>query len=230
MFNVKAAALCLELSSIAYDDDPEPRLLGLGMDLVNRYDVDGTQAFLAERKGILHLSWTGTNEHFDFWRDVAYIKTDFPGGGRVHRGFYDYFDSAAGEIRKDLEGIKGKPLIVDGHSLGGPPALMSAVMFRANVVYTFGSPRAGNEDFVNRISCPVYRFETGFDPVTFVPWGTSPVQAIASWLGRRRVTLYKHAGTQVVLPSRLHTLKHYFKGFRAAKASGELAALEFAGI
>jgi len=112
-----------------------------------------------------------------------------------------------------IVGAAGRALITTGHSLGAALAQLAAVAYRADAVYTFGSPRAGNGAFAKRheAQCPVFRFENCFDPVTMVPPATSPIQAWMSWRQDRPVTLYRHAG-EVFKTSRLfHRFYRYEK-------------------
>jgi len=228
-FDIATARLCLKLSGLAYEDDPGPALRGLGLRLVNRYDKKGTQAFLATDGKRLLLANCGSNEFIDFFNDARYVKTDFrpvgTEGGRVHAGFYDAFKAVRPAIASDLKKPRqrGKTLITTGHSLGGPLAKYEAVTFKAAAVYVFGSPRAGNGAFAERLEkqCPVFRFENRFDPVTMVPPATSPIQAWVSWRQDRPVTLYRHAGDTVTLWRLFHRFFRYEKSVEEYLASLE---------
>lgn len=69
--------------------------------------------------------------------------------------------------------------------------------------------RVGNRDFTGRLECPVNRHENWFDPVTYVPPATSPVQAAHALAHGRAPTLYRHAGTKVATPGFGHPVSRY---------------------
>ena len=86
--DMNTANLCARICEIAYDEDPRSRLSGLGFELVKRYDCDGTQAILVTDHMVGVLAFPGTADWRDVLTDLRYVKTDFPGGGRVHLGFW----------------------------------------------------------------------------------------------------------------------------------------------
>jgi len=89
-------------------------------------------------------------------------------------------------------------------------ALMAAAVIRPSQAHVFGCPRVGNRVFVDNLaSVPVYRYEASFDPVTWVPPRTSPVQAIYALAHGRLPTLYRHAGRRVGVDARGHSMDGY---------------------
>ncbi|HSU67742.1 MAG TPA: lipase family protein, partial [Tepidisphaeraceae bacterium] len=81
---------------------------------------------------------------------------------------------------------------VTGHSLGGAMATLAALRLATEGldvrgVYTFGSPRVGNDEFYAKYSVPHYRLVNNNDVVPHVPLETTLV-------GLRLFT-YKHVGT-----------------------------------
>jgi len=207
---MNTAHLCTRISELAYDDNPRPGLLSLGFDLVRAYDRGGTQAILATDYADVVLAFRGTEEPRDLFRDLRYIKTDFPGGGRVHRGFYSAFLEVWDEIAADLKNL-AYPKIYTGHSLGAALAVMAAVMAPPREVHVYGCPRVGNRAFTDRLKCPVFRYENWFDLVTYVPPATSPVQAVHAWAHGRAPTLYHHPRTKVATPALGHFIRRYVK-------------------
>ena len=208
------AHLCAQISELAYED--QPVFDHLGFSLIEQFDRNGTQAILATDGHLTILAFRGTEEIGDFLADLRYVKTDFPGGGRVHRGFYHAFVQVRDEIAAGLENIAA-PTIFTGHSLGAAMALMAAVMWSPQEVHVFGCPKTGNKDFVRRLTRPVNRYENWLDIVTYLPPPTSPIQAVHSLCHWRKPTLYAHAGRKVRLSGFGHPVRGYVKETRALR-------------
>ncbi len=200
------AHLCARISELAYEDNPV--LEHLGFSLIKQFDRNGTQAILGTDGHLAILAFRGTEEIGDIIADLRYVKTDFPGGGRVHRGFYRAFMQVRDEIAANLEHIAA-PTIFTGHSLGAAMALMAAVMWSPQEVHVFGCPKTGNKDFVRRLTRPVNRYENWLDIVTYLPPPTSPIQAFHSLRHGRKPTLYVHAGKRVGLSGIGHFIRRY---------------------
>ena len=82
------------------------------------------------------------------WRKPAREK------GLVHFGFAQALDKVYDKIidqidRLDTTGLK---IICTGHSLGAALATIFASRYDAKYLYTFGSPRVGNKDFVKEMN------------------------------------------------------------------------------
>jgi hypothetical protein len=102
----------------------------------------------------------------DFW------LTDWPKGGKVHRGFKTALDEVWGDLFPHLAALqrRGCKIWMTGHSLGAALATLAADRFgEAQGVYTFGSPRVGNRQFMENYSIRCYRFVNGDDIVSRVP-------------------------------------------------------------
>jgi len=111
-----------------------------------------------------------------FYTDADAVFVKLPdGAGKIHRGFYESFDSvqkkveaALGELPADL------PLYVTGHSLGGALANVAGMELEKArhlaAVYTFGSPRVGDEVWASRMKVPLYRTVNGRDVVPLLPF------------------------------------------------------------
>ncbi len=201
-------AVTASASRRAYDDDPNPAALGL--DLFATFDSGGTQAFLARSDRLLLLAFRGTEAWEDFFADLRYVKTDFPGGGRVHAGFLGAFEPVRNQIDAVLAAEDPTlKRVFTGHSLGAALALCAGATFPADEVHTFGCPRTGNKDFVKRIACPIYRFVNWGDLVTRVPPPNSLAQAVHAIRHGRLPTLYRHAGKKIRLDGRGHRSRQY---------------------
>jgi len=175
-------AQCAELAYMDFKGKELARLLKKGglrliktfSETEERRQVD-TQAFLALHQRYAVLSFRGTE--IKQWKD---IETDLnipfykDKGGEVHRGFYEAYAVVAKEIILALKKIR-VPLYVTGHSLGGALATVAAMNLpdqdQIAACYTFGSPRVGNDEFVEAFySVPVYRIVDSSDIVPHVPF------------------------------------------------------------
>lgn len=119
-------------------------------------------------------------------------------GVLMHRGFTDAYISARSDIHRIIQKSVMTRWVITGHSLGGALSKLCAVDLQYNFapkisveVYVFGSPRVGNQAFVdsyNRRVPNTWRFVNGNDVVSGLP---------------RRWQNYRHVNTRVRLGSRL---------------------------
>lgn len=198
------SALRKIMEAVAYDPtEEEARLVseleGLGMSLIETFDEDGTQAILVRIEEGLILGFRGTEA-----MSIKDIRTDARAntrpcstGGKVHSGFDDAYESVAPGISGVLkrEDLARLPLFVTGHSLGGALATVTAKRLEhpAGIAacYTFGSPRVGDEEWVDGIRAPLYRLVNAADCVTMLPPGQNTTTVIAwaaqfvPWVGDR---------------------------------------------
>lgn len=146
------------------------------------FDREGTQAYLAEYDSCTVIAFRGTQRDYrDILTDLDFRKAAANAlGGKVHRGFY----TALGAIQPDLERAVrfNRPIYITGHSLGGALALLAAsvlnrpiYLMRTNLVlYTFGCPRVGNEQFTTFLhlfeNVRHYRVTNVADVVPWVPF------------------------------------------------------------
>jgi len=100
----------------------------------------------------------------------------------VHAGFMRVYKTVRKRILKEIEGlysIEPRPIFFTGHSLGGALATLSSYDTVKTMnpgegvfVYTYGSPRAGNYQFVKEYDAVVpctWRMVNAHDPVTMMP-------------------------------------------------------------
>lgn len=105
----------------------------------------------------------------------------------MHTGFYNAYNEINIEIQSFLNSIQedeNKPLFITGHSLGGALATVATKKLKYPKIaacYTFGSPRVGNEDWMEGIKTPIYRVVNSADPVTMLP-PKGDVITFFSWL------------------------------------------------
>ncbi len=109
----------------------------------------------------------------------ADIKTDLElglvvsgQGGKVHKGFKKALDEIADELFKYLKDIHEKDfkVWVTGHSLGAALATLMADRYgTVQGLYTFGSPRVGDNDFKEDFEVNTHRFVNNNDIVPKIP-------------------------------------------------------------
>jgi triacylglycerol lipase len=119
------------------------------------------------------LSFRGTEvtEKSDVLADLKSGKNLEACGGKVHVGFKGEINKLWSSISKELEANPGN-IYVTGHSLGAAMATIAAsrMQDRVTALITFGSPRVGNQEFVNSLNVTHYRVQNNCDDVTKVPF------------------------------------------------------------
>lgn len=184
------------ISLLEYDHEEEYKKLEkevetLGMGIVETFDCNGTQAVLVSYGNHIVLAFRGTesNSIKDIKADAKAKIMQCETGGKIHTGFKEAFDEVIYEIElklKDPE-LKEKPLFITGHSLGGALATVAAKKLShaggIAACYTFGSPRVGDDEWVENMKTPIYRVVNAADCVTMLPPGDETVTFFA-WLFR----------------------------------------------
>lgn len=161
-----------------------------------------TQAMLVEFEGPLPftvLVFRGTEHAIkDYLTDLEFGELSLAGNKKeAHAGFTEALDSVWHDMAAALAPLNG-PVFYTGHSLGAALATLAAARHAPSAVYTFGSPRVGNQEFIASLHhVPIYRIVDDEDAVTTVPSET---------LG------YRHVGTALRLTAPRHpfSLKHFF--------------------
>ena len=169
--------------SYDYDHEEEQRQLKhsleqVGWELIKPLSANATQAYVACNNEFAALAFRGTEAYRmkDIRADAKATQKTCPTGERVHSGFMQQYDDIAFKLEEALDDprIKGKPLFITGHSLGGAVATIAARRLDAErqiaACYTFGSPRVGTEGWVAQIKTPIYRIVNSADPVPLVPF------------------------------------------------------------
>ena len=203
------------IDTVAYDHEAEEQKLKgelnlIQMELVEKFDEDGTQAIIVSFNEFLVLAFRGTEatSKKDIKSDVNAITKVCESGGKIHSGFDEAYSNVAIDIQKTLEQDKysNKPVFITGHSLGGALATVAAKKLNhkggISACYTFGSPRVGNEDWIENIKAPVYRVVNAADGVTMMPpsseaiTGFSFIIKYVPYVGPtiRKILLSKFAG------------------------------------
>ncbi|MBT8146880.1 MAG: lipase family protein [Gammaproteobacteria bacterium] len=119
------------------------------------------------------IVFCGTNAVSDWKMNIQTLQADFLGEARVHKGFKQCIESLAEELRELTTPEEG--LLLAGHSLGAALASLTAVQLSrqrlpVQACYSFGSPRVGNQKFVELMKgARIYRLVNNCDIVTAVP-------------------------------------------------------------
>lgn len=163
-----------KIAATTYDNpkDSKSKFKALGYTIVEFFDINGAQAYLLKGTDSHVLSFRGTEvtEKSDVLADLKSGKNVEACGGKVHVGF-------KGEINKVWPAIETALVNIDtvyvtGHSLGAAMATIAASRIQSKVtaLVTFGSPRAGDREFVNSLAVTHYRVQNNCDDVTKVPF------------------------------------------------------------
>lgn len=92
-----------------------------------------------------------------------------PDGCFVHSGFYVLFKRLWPRLIPELEHLP-RPWIFTGHSLGGALATIAALVAGPDSVYTFGSPKIGNQAMADSLrTFHLYRVVNSLDLVPGLP-------------------------------------------------------------
>lgn len=200
--NEKSPLLKL-IDIVGYDAEKEKEALIseldiLQMKLLETFDHNGTQAILVSFGKFLVLGFRGTEA-----TSMKDIKTDAKAkiiacetGGKMHSGFKTAYEQVSLDVRKKLneDEYKNKSLFITGHSLGGALATVAAKKLTHKgglaACYTFGSPRVGDEKWIQDMKTPIYRMVNAADSVTMLPPGTETITVVAwilqfvPWIGK----------------------------------------------
>lgn len=173
-------------SRYAYLDGGEAKLFFKSRGFKNHkfFDKGGSQAHVVwdEEEVVIAFRGTEPSESADLKADLNAWPDQAELAGWVHNGFQNALDKIWKDILKLLSNHYGKKISLCGHSLGGAMATIAASRLKDSnpKLYTFGSPRVGNSDFVKAFSSVVhYRFVNNNDIVPTIPM---------AWMG------YRHHG------------------------------------
>ena len=164
-----------DISAITYEDPKESKnkFKSFGFTIVEFFNIDGAQAYLLKDMNDIHvLSFRGTEvtQKSDVLADLKAGKNIEACGGKVHVGFKGEINKVWPAIEKAIAGID--TLYITGHSLGAAMATIAAsrVQSKVTALVTFGSPRVGNQEFIDNLNITHYRVQNNCDDVTKVPF------------------------------------------------------------
>lgn len=131
---------------------------------------------------IVYVAFRGTEDKRDAVADldVRHVQFGKMTNIKVHNGFYQQYISIQPEILHSLRSMSGDfdTIIVCGHSLGGALATIAATDLAIQMpdkrvkCHTCGSPRVGNQEFVELFNACVsenWRVYNANDPVPMIP-------------------------------------------------------------
>ncbi|WP_319405521.1 lipase family protein [uncultured Desulfosarcina sp.] len=148
------------------------------------FNRSSTQCFVAANDRFAIVAFRGSeiwkrDEHIDPRRIIADLKTDidirlsqWDQGGRVHSGFKAALDEVWDELQPAIDKLQaqGLKIWITGHSLGAALATLAADRLEdVQGLYTFGSPRVGDQAFKDRFRSKAFRVVNGSDIVASVP-------------------------------------------------------------
>lgn len=149
-----------------------------GLQETTFFNRHGIQCALVESVGADNpfavLVFRGSSQPCNWFTDINCMSSRCFSGGMVHRGFLAAFDMVWPELEKRLESMIEESggrttLYYAGHSLGAALATLAAVRRKPHALYTFGSPKTGDRDFIATLNCPVFRLVNNRDVVTELP-------------------------------------------------------------
>ena len=165
-----------ELSLLSYtpeNDAVSEILRGAGFEGATYVSRKGSHGMLVHdaEKVVLTFRGTNFNDPDNIIIDARVKLVPHGGAGRVHDGFLAAVDRLWPDLEPRLEKLtRDRDLWICGHSLGGAMATIAAARLpKARALYTFGSPRVGDQDFVDSLVLPTWRFVNEYDWVVSLP-------------------------------------------------------------
>ncbi|MEM7564706.1 MAG: lipase family protein [Pseudomonadota bacterium] len=191
---LERSLLFAELSNIVYlrDELVQPLAKTLTFDTCDFIEHDGSQAFIFEDETDCVVACRGTEpaDWNDIKADIDAVAVAAETIGRVHRGFKKEVDDLWPIIEGRLVANQ-KTLWFCGHSLGGAMAAICAgrcylshIESMPKGLFTYGSPRVGDNRYVNHVKLEYFRWVNNNDIVTHVP---------PAWMG------YRHTGQEMYI-------------------------------
>jgi hypothetical protein len=177
-------AYCDQGTSLAFDQDTIGKMLGpLGFKPVkfaesqNHPNDGGTHCFVAihddvvkeNKLAVVAFRGTDKDDPTDLLDDVEAQLVAWQGAAKVFDGFKDALAEVEPELFPAVQAIDYK-LLFTGHSLGAALATLLASIKTPSALYTIGSPRVGDQDFVASLSgVKSFRYVNCCDVVTQLP-------------------------------------------------------------
>jgi hypothetical protein len=185
-FSLANAWWLAESSTLVYADEAyvRQRFSEAGLKRIKFFNRSGTQCFIAANSRFAIVAFRGSeiwkrSERFDPGRMIADFKTnidirlsDWIRGGRVHNGFKAALDDVWQEMLPEIKNLEdqGIKIWLTGHSLGAALATLAAGRLHdVQGLYTFGSPRVGDQDFKAKFRPKAFRVVNGNDIVAGIP-------------------------------------------------------------
>lgn len=189
---LQQSLLFAELSKMSYQEPDTVLQLAysVGFEQLEYIDRDGAQAYIFSNPQDCVVVCRGTepNEWNDIKADANAVAVIAETAGRVHCGFKTEVDDLWPRLERALKDNE-KPLWFAGHSLGGAMATicggrckLAEIRSNPEAIFSYGSPRVGNNRYINFVKVRHYRWVNNNDIVCRVP---------PPWLG------YRHSGREM---------------------------------
>jgi hypothetical protein len=185
-FNLVNAWWLAEISTLVYagEDFARLRFESTGLGNVKFFTKDSTQCYVAGNDKFAVVAFRGSEiwkreGKFDLGKifadlgaDVDIWLTEWPHGGKVHRGFKNALEEVWTDLHAYIQPLqeKGCKIWFTGHSLGAALATLAADRYKhAQGLYTYGSPRVGDDKFKEDFKVTAFRMVNNSDLATRVP-------------------------------------------------------------
>jgi hypothetical protein len=187
------AELCAWMAWLAYRDhypdfafdrnSIEQKLGAWGFEVAGYFESQGhdrnggTHCFVAlhddvvkeNKLAVVAFRGTDKDDPTNLLDDVEAELVDWESGGKVFDGFKDALAEVQERLFPVVRALDCR-LLFTGHSLGAALATLLASVNRPGALYTIGSPRVGNHDFVASLSgVKNFRYVDCCDAVTELP-------------------------------------------------------------
>ncbi len=185
-----------ECARIIYREDPDENghpgpnrrdiLRTVHLREIKFFNKGGIQAALLQSSddvtsGFMIVTFRGTNELKDTLLNVQFLPQTWLGKGHVHGGFAKGFKQVWPDISRALEATLQRavppagshpppPIFYTGHSLGAALATLAASIRPPHALYTYGSPRVGDDAFAETLAAVrAFRVVNHQDVITLLP-------------------------------------------------------------
>ena len=176
-FDKDVACRCVEACAASYTGDEDAIKSALGLKSISTLAVGDQYAFVGRQDfgAPTLVCFRGTATLGGWVDDVEALlveRSDWR--GRVHEGFAAAADDMISWLARRIGQPHDLPIRFTGHSLGGAMATLASAWFDAHgytvlPVYTFGSPRVGDDEFASAYKPAQFRVVNDLDPIPHVP-------------------------------------------------------------
>jgi predicted lipase len=194
--------------------------------------------FIAQNKNRAFIVFRGTKTPKEWISNLTINLEEYPisSYGKVHEGFLEVYNSIKETISKNLTRIHDKKkLYVTGHSLGAALATLSLPDLEINhsqyvdALYTFGSPRVGDDAFVKQFDSIFrdrsFRVANTSDVVTSIPLPIPIIGSIGGYFSHVDVPVdFTFQGNDIVIN---HDMNTYIEKLKVEKPKKGLLRLIF---
>lgn len=183
---------CAEASLLAYEDADavEAYAIKCGLQWYLFSKDDHQCIVLKGEKDIVAFRGTEASKlvFADFLTNLKSGQRDAVGRGKVHRGYYGAFFTLWPLLRHLVD----DKCIFTGHSMGAAIATVAGATVKCDAVYSFCSPKVGDQEFADSYPAQMYRFISQND---MVPWYPAD---LPEWV---------HVGRPITLASDGHSME-----------------------